>query len=66
MQVDMKDSVELVRAAQDAKSGHSRPRGHRGLLQARVLNKANRILEVCDRLTKAKRDGTLEWIAKLK
>lgn len=30
------------------------------------VNKANRILELCDRLTKAKRDGTLEWISKLK
>ncbi len=30
------------------------------------LNKANRIIELCDKLTKAKRDGTLEWIAKLK
>lgn len=29
------------------------------------LNKANRILELCDRLNKAKRDGTLDWIKKM-
>ena len=29
------------------------------------LNKSNRILELFDKLTKAKRDGTLEWISKL-
>ncbi len=29
------------------------------------LNKANRILDLCDKLTKARRDGTLEWIKKL-
>lgn len=29
------------------------------------LNKANRIIELCDKLTKAKRDGTLDWIKKL-
>lgn len=29
------------------------------------LNKANRIIDLCDRLSKAKRDGTLDWIKKL-
>lgn len=29
------------------------------------LNRANRLLDVCDRLTKAKRDGTLVWLTKL-
>jgi hypothetical protein len=29
------------------------------------LNKANRILELCDKLTKAKRDGTLAMLQKL-
>lgn len=30
------------------------------------LNKANRVLEVCERLSKAKRDGTLDWIKNMK
>lgn len=29
------------------------------------LNKANRIIDLCDKLQKAKRDGTLDWIKKL-
>lgn len=29
------------------------------------LNKANRILDLCDKLAKAKREGTLDWIKKL-
>ena len=29
------------------------------------MNKANRVLELCDRLTKARRDGTLDWLVKV-
>lgn len=28
----------------------------------KFLNRANRVLDLCERLSKAKRDGTLEWI----
>lgn len=37
-----------------------------GIDEDKFLNKANRILDLCDRLAKAKRDGTLDWIKSLK
>lgn len=57
------ETIEETRACADALGQL------KGALQGiddSALNKANRVLEVCEKLAKAKKDGTFDLIAKLK
>ncbi len=56
-------SGELAAATADLKKVHD---FFESIDDDKFLNKVNRILDICERVGKAKRDGTLDWLKEFK